>query len=57
MITVSASKYAKSVEILNDNEDLILTDNYFDLNGGSKTVEVLSGNIDHLRLRSVYDIG
>lgn len=56
-ITVSASAYAKSVEILNDNEDLILSDNYFDLNGDSKTVEVLSGNIDHIRLRSVYDIG
>lgn len=55
-ITVSASCYAKSVEIRNDNEDLILSDNYFDLNGGSKTVEVLSGNIDNLRLRSVYDI-
>ena len=55
-ITVCASKYAKSVEILNDNEDLILSDNYFDLNGDSKTVEVISGNIDNLRLRSVYDI-
>lgn len=55
-LTVSATKYAKSVEILNDNEDLILSDNYFDLNGDSKTVEVLSGNIDNLRLKSVYDI-
>ncbi len=55
-ITVSADSYAKSVEILNDNEDLILTDNYFDLNADSKTVEVLSGNIDTIRLRSVYDI-
>jgi len=55
-ITVSAKSYAKSVEILNDNEDLILSDNYFDLNGDSKTVEVLSGQIDNLRLRSVYDI-
>ncbi len=55
-ITVSACCYAKSVEILNDNEDLILSDNYFDLNGDSKTVEVLSGQIDNLRLRSVYDI-
>lgn len=55
-ITVKASSYAKSVEILNDNEDLILSDNYFDLNGDSKTVEVLSGNIDNIRLRSVYDI-
>lgn len=55
-ITVSARKYAKSVEILNENEDLILSDNYFDLNGDSKTVEILSGKADNLRLRSVYDI-
>lgn len=55
-ITVSADKYAKSVEILNDNEDLILSDNYFDLNADCKVVEVLGGTIDHLRLRSVYDI-
>lgn len=55
-LTVSATKYAKSVEILNDNEDLILSDNYFDLNGDSKTVEVLGGNIDNIRLKSVYDI-
>lgn len=56
-ITVSSKAYAKSVAILNDNEDLILTDNYFDLNGDSRTVEVLSGDIDHIRLKSVYDIG
>jgi len=55
-ITVSASKYAKSVEILNENEDLILSDNYFDLNADSKTVRIISGNTDNLRLRSVYDI-
>ena len=55
-ITVSASAYAKSVEILNEDEDLILSDNYFDLNGGSKTVEVLSGDLKNLKLRSVYDI-
>lgn len=55
-ITVSTAKYAKSVEILNENEDLILSDNYFDLNGDSKTVEVLSGNIDTIKIRSVYDI-
>lgn len=55
-ITVSAGKYAKSVEILNENEDLILSDNYFDLNADSKTVEVLSGNTDTIKIRSVYDI-
>ena len=32
-ITVKAETYAKSVEILNDQEDLVLSDNYFDLNG------------------------
>ncbi|MCQ2499000.1 MAG: glycoside hydrolase family 2 protein [Lachnospiraceae bacterium] len=55
-ITVSAKNYAKSVEILNENEDLILSDNYFDLNGDSKTVEVISGDLNNIRLRSVYDI-
>ena len=55
-ITVTASGYAKSVEILNENEDIILSDNYFDLNGNSKTVKVLSGNTDVIKLRSVYDI-
>ncbi len=55
-ITVSAKNYAKSVEILNENEDLILSDNYFDLNGDSKTVEVISGDPKNIRLRSVYDI-
>lgn len=56
LITVTAKAYAKSVEILNENEDLILSDNYFDLNGDSKTVEVISGKTDTIRLRSVYDI-
>lgn len=55
-ITVTAKSYAKSVEILNENEDLILSDNYFDLNGDSKTVKVLRGDTDKIRLRSVYDI-
>lgn len=55
-ITVTAKSYAKSVEILNENEDLILSDNYFDLNGDSRTVKVLRGDTDKIRLRSVYDI-
>ncbi len=55
-ITIHADTYAKSVEIRNENDDLILTDNFFDMNAGSKTVEVISGEITDLRLRSVYDI-
>ncbi|MDR0590188.1 MAG: glycoside hydrolase family 2 protein [Spirochaetaceae bacterium] len=55
-ITVRAEAYAKSVEILNDNEDLVLSDNYFDLNAGEKTVTILRGTPREIRLRSVYDI-
>ncbi|WP_022762260.1 beta-mannosidase [Butyrivibrio sp. AD3002] len=55
-ITVKADAYARGVEILNENEDLVLSDNYFDMNAGEITVEVLSGDASKLRLRSVYDI-
>ena len=55
-LIVSAKTYAKSVEILNENEDLFLSDNYFDLNGGEKRVKIISGDTGRLRLRSVYDI-
>jgi len=55
-ITICADAYARGVEILNENEDLILSDNYFDMNAGEVTVEVLEGDPSKLRLRSVYDI-
>ena len=55
-ITVTAAAYAKSVEIQNEAEDLVLSDNYFDLNGGSRTVEILRGEAKGLRVRSVYDL-
>ena len=55
-IVVSAKAYAKSVEIQNENEDLLLSDNYFDMNAGETRVKVLSGSAENLRLRSVYDI-
>lgn len=56
-ITVAAETYAKSVEIRNENEDLVLSDNYFDLNGDSKTVKILRGDAAGIRVRSVYRIG
>jgi beta-mannosidase len=55
-ITVKAESYAKCVEIRNGAEDLILSDNYFDMNAGEKTVRILSGKPAGLKLRSVYDI-
>ncbi|MDR2370519.1 MAG: glycoside hydrolase family 2 protein [Treponema sp.] len=56
VITVKAAAYAKSVEILNRNEDMILEDNYFDMNAGTKKVKIISGKPEGLKLRSVYDI-
>lgn len=56
MITVQSRCYARGVEIQNENEDLILSDNYFDMDGGEKTVRILSGTPQGLKVRSVYDI-
>ena len=55
-IVVKADSYTKSIEILNAEEDLILSDNYFDMDGGEKRVEILSGKPEGITLRSVYDI-
>jgi len=55
-LTVSSDVFAGKVEILNKNEDLVLSDNYFDLNAEERTVEILEGSPENLRLRSVYDI-
>lgn len=55
-IIVESDTYARNVEILNEEEDLILSDNYFDLNGNEKRVKIISGEAKKLRLRSVYDI-
>ena len=55
-ITVSAKAYAKSIEIRNENDDLILSDNFFDINGGEKTVKILKGEAKNIKVRSVYSI-
>jgi beta-mannosidase len=55
-ITIKAASYAKGVEIQNRNQDLVLSDNYFDMNAGEKKVKILSGKAAKLKLRSVWDI-
>lgn len=55
-ITVYADAYAQYVEIDSPDCDFVLSDNYFDMNAGSKTVKILEGNPKNIRLRSVYDI-
>lgn len=54
-IIVTAEGYARSVEI-QAGADVLLSDNYFDMNGGVKTVKILRGDVDSVSVRSVYDI-
>jgi beta-mannosidase len=55
-IIISAESYARSVEIINENDDMLLEDNYFDMNAGERRVKILSGKPEGIKLRSVYDI-
>lgn len=55
-IVVSAQAYARSVEIYSEDSDLVLSDNFFDMNAGEKRVKILEGIPTDLRVRSVFDI-
>ena len=55
-IVVIAAAYARSVQILNADDTLKLSDNFFDMNAGETRVRILSGQPSGLRVRSVYDI-
>ena len=55
-ITVGSDVYAKGIRIINEADDLILSDNYFDLNGGEKTLRIIRGSAVGLKVNSVYDI-
>lgn len=56
-LVIKAGAYAKGVEISSVAGDLLLSDNYFDMNAGTKRVRVLEGCPQQLRIRSVYEIG
>lgn len=54
-IVVTASAYARSIEIVCDS-DVLLSDNYFDMSGGERRVKILRGSPAAARAHSVYDI-
>ena len=56
-LVVTAAAYAGSVEIQNEAEDLLLSDNYFDMEAGEKRVKILSGSPEGLRLFCLNDCG
>ena len=55
-IRIKTDAFAKNVEIRNENDDLVLSDNFFDLLPGEKVIKVYRGEAKNLCVRSVYDI-
>lgn len=55
-IVVCADAFAKHVYIESDDPDMLLEDNFFDLNACSKCVKVLRGSAQNLRARSVFNM-
>lgn len=55
-ITVYADAYAKNVELTGIDGDLWLSDNFFDMEAGAHTVEIIDGNAEAVACRSVFDI-
>ncbi len=55
-IVVAAAAYARSVEIHNSDDTLILEDNYFDIDAGERRVKIVKGEATGLKVRSVFDI-
>ena len=56
-LILRAEHFAKSVEIWGSEGYVKLSDNYFDMNPGEKRVQILEGDAESFRVRSVYDIG
>ena len=54
-VVVTARAYARSVEI-QCGADVLLEDNFFDMNAGERRVKVLRGTPENVSARSVYDI-
>ncbi len=54
-LVVRAAAYARSVE-LRCGGDVVLEDNFFDMNGGERRIRVLRGTPKEPTARSVYDI-
>ena len=56
-IIVTSHAYAKQVWLESEDADLLLDDNAFDMNPGTKVVRVVRGSAEKVRVRSVWDLG
>ncbi len=56
-IIVTSHAYAKQVWLESEDADLLLDDNAFDMNPGTKVVRVVRGTAEKVRVRSVWNLG
>lgn len=56
-LVVTSHAHAKQVWLESEDADLLLDDNAFDMNPGTKVVRVLRGSAEKVRVRSVWDLG
>lgn len=56
-LVVTSRTYAKQVWLESEDADLLLDDNAFDMNPGTKVVRVVKGTAEKVRGRSVWDLG
>lgn len=56
-LVVTSRTYAKQVWLESEDADLLLDDNAFDMNPGTKVVRVVKGTAEKVRVRSVWDLG
>ena len=54
-VVVTSAAYARSVEV-QCGADVVLEDNFFDMNAGERRVKILRGEVGEVSARSVYDI-
>ena len=56
MVCIRSSAFAKGVELGNKDGDLLLSDNYFDMDAGMERVRVMQGSMEGLSVRSIYSL-
>lgn len=56
-LVVTSHAYAKQVWLESEDADLLLDDNAFDMNPGTKVVRVVRGAAEKVRVRSVWNLG
>lgn len=56
-LVITSHAYAKQVWLESEDADLLLDDNAFDMNPGTKVVRVVKGTAEKVRVRSVWDLG